>query len=183
MSPFVNPRALVRMIESHQSHTTACAREIADAGTDRMEREIVRRTPIDTNPYRYNPGRPRGTARASIHRDPGLREQHRWGRTQYVGDVRGSDPILRYIEFDTPPHTIRAKGGGLLRFQSRYGWTSEDGRFHPPGTWVTVHEVKHPGTKGKHMFSLGALDAERSLDEYARGPLEHWKRRITGGRF
>lgn len=183
MSPFVNQRALVRMIDSHMGSTSKAARAIADAGTDRLEREIVRRTPIDTNPFRYNPDRPRGTARASIARDKGLREQHRWNRTQYVGDVRGKDPILIYIEFDTPAHTIRASPGKRLVFQSRHGWTDEDGRIHPPGEWVSVEEVHHPGTKGQHMFSLGALATESELEQLAHGPLQVWKRDVEGGRF
>lgn len=179
--PLVNPHSLTRMVGSHERATGRAARRIADAGTDRMEREIVRRTPIDTNPFRYRPGRPRGTARGSIHRLPGLREQHRWGRTQYVGDVKGSDPILRYIEFDTPPHIIRARApGGRLHFQSRHGWTNDDGVHFPPGTWVTIEEVHHPGTKGQHMFSLGALDAERAIDAIARSPLVQWKREVEG---
>lgn len=183
MSPFLGRGSLVAMVASHERITTQAAEEVADAGTDRLEREIVRRTPIDTNPFRHNPERPRGTARASIKRDAGLRRSSAQGFRQIIGDVRGSDPILIYIEFDTPPHTIRAHAGGRLRFQSRHGFTGRDGVHYPPGTWVSVEEVRHPGTKGQHMFSLGALATDRALEQIATGPLARWRRRVENSRF
>lgn len=184
MSPLENPHALDRMLDSHERATRRTGERIAEAGVDHLERSIRRRTPIDTNPFRHRPDRPRGSLKRSVHRIVGVRFVLRGGRESWEGEVVSFDPVARLVEFDTAPHTIRAREpGGKLRFQSRDGWTGEDGTVYPPGTWVTVEEVHHPGTKGQHMFSLGALATEAEIDQYARDPLGRWKREVEGGRF
>lgn len=104
-------------------------------------------------------------------------------RDRWIGEVVSFDPVVRLLEFDTVPHEIRAKGGGRLHFQSRHGWVGDDGTVYPPGTWVSVEVVHHPGTTGKHMFSLGALEAEREFDLDADPELARWRRELEGGRF
>jgi hypothetical protein len=177
--PLTNPDALVQLVDAHQGITRRTARRIADAGVDRLERNVKRRTPIDTNPFRHKPERPRGTARASVKRRASVHFVVRGGRESYEGLVESDDPIIRYVEFDTPPHKIRARQpGGRLRFQSRHGFTGKDGVFYPPGTWISVEEVDHPGTKGAHMFTLGAWATEREYRQYASEPLARWKREV-----
>jgi hypothetical protein len=167
------------MIDAHRRITARTAHRIADAGVDRLERNVRRRTPVDTNPYRHKPERARGSLLASVHRGELVVHVVRAGRDYYEGEVLTYDPIARLVEFDTPPHKIRARTpGGRLRFQSRYGFTGRDGRFYPPGTWVGIEEVNHPGTKGAHMFSLGAWATEREYASYAVGPLQQWKREV-----
>jgi hypothetical protein len=183
VSPLENADSLDRMLHAHERATRRTGERIAEAGVDHLERSIRRRTPIDTNPYRHRPDRPRGSLKRSVHRLVGVRFVLRGGRESWEGEVVSFDPVARLVEFDTPPHTIRARDGGKLHFQSRDGWTDTDGVFHPPGTWVTIEEVHHPGTKGQHMFSLGALDTEAQIDDYAREPLGRWKRDVEGGRF
>lgn len=174
--PLSNPDALTEMIDAQRRITRRTARRIADAGVDRLERNVQRRTPIDTNPFRHNPERPRGTLRRSVHRRTGVTFTVRGGRESYRGLVETLDPIAPYVEKDTPAHTIRPHDpGGRLVFQSRHGFTGKDGRVYPPGTWVSVEEVKHPGTKGAHMFTLGAWATEREYARYARDPLARWK--------
>ena len=182
--PLLGEDSLDRMLAAHERATSRAARRIADAGTDRMAQETRRRTPIDTNPFRHRPERPRGSARRSIRRQEGLLVEMRGGRPRYIGDVVSHDPVTRLLEFDTPPHEIRPRDpDGYLAFQSRHGWTDDSGRFHPPGTWVRVRVVQHPGTKGHHMVSLGALDAERALEEYAAPVLARWRAEVESGRF
>jgi hypothetical protein len=176
--PLTDPDALLDLIDAHQGITRRAARRIADAGTDRLERNVRRRTPIDTNPFRHRPERPRGSLRASVHRREAIVFVVRGGREAYECEVLSEDPIARLVEFDTPPHRIRARPGGRLRFQSRHGFVGRDGRAYPPGTWVSVEEVHHPGTTGQHMFSLGAWATEREYAEYAREPLLRWKREV-----
>lgn len=183
MSPLVNGDALERMVDSHVRATSRVARRIVDRGTDRMERATRRRTPVDTNPYRHRPERPRGSLRKSVHRLEGILMVAMATRDRWIGEVVSFDPIVRHVEFDTVPHEIRAKGGGRLLFQSRHGWTSDDGTYNPPGTWVSVEVVSHPGTKGQHMFSLGAFEAEREFDLDAAPELARWKREVESGRF
>lgn len=175
--------SLLRMLASHEQLVARTPRRIADAGTDRLERNTKRRTPIDTNPFRDRPGRPRGYLRDSVHRLEGVRFEQRGAYRVWQGTVVSYDPVARLVEFDTPPHTIRAADGGFLRFRSRDGWVDKDGRIHPPGTWVTVREVQHPGTKGQHMFSLGALATELDFAEFAGPELARWSREVRSGRF
>lgn len=177
--PIRDANALLDLIDAHQRITRRTARRIADAGVDRLERNVTRRTPVDTSPFRHRPERPRGTLRASVHRREQIVRVVRGGVESYQGEVLTLDPIARYVEEDTPAHRIRARTpGGRLLFQSRYGFTGRDGRFYPPGTWVSVEEVNHPGTKGAHMFSLGAWATEREYADYARDPLQRWKREV-----
>lgn len=174
--PLTNPGALLGMLEAQQRITRRTAGRIADAGVDRLERNVQRRTPIDTNPYRSRPERPRGSLRRSVRRRAGVLYVVRGGRGEYRGAVETFDPVARYVEFDTPPHVIRARRpGGFLRFQSRYGFVDRHGEVHPPGTWITIREVNHPGTKGAHMFTLGAWATERQFASYARDPIGRWK--------
>lgn len=181
--PLKDPGALLDMLEAHASITRRTARRIADAGVDRLERNVQRRTPIDTNPYRSRPERPRGSLRRSIRRRAGVDLVVRGRRESYRGDVETFDPVARYVEFDTPPHIIQARRpGGYLRFQSRYGFVDRNGEVHPPGTWITIHEVHHPGTKGAHMFTLGAWATERQFADYAREPLGRWKHEVESVR-
>jgi hypothetical protein len=177
--PLTDPDALLDMIDAHIGITRRTARDIANAGVDHLEQAIRRRTPIDTNPYRHNPDRPRGSLRASVQRRAGVDFTVRGGREAYRGEVQTFDPIVRYVETDTPAHTIRPRTpGGRLRFQSRHGFVGKDGEFYPPGTWISVEEVEHPGTKGSHMFTLGAWATEREFRVYAAGPIARWKRQI-----
>lgn len=183
MSPLEDGDALVRLVDRHQAITEGVGRRLADAGTSTMEEEIRERTPVDTSPFRSRPDRPRGALKASIHRTEGILVEVLGGVTRYIGEVVSFDPIVRYVEFDTPPHTIRPRTpGGHLRFQSRDGFQGHDGKWYPPGTWITVEEVHHPGTKGKHMFTLGALAAEQLFESDARPELERWRREIEAVR-
>lgn len=176
--PLENPDALLHLLAAHADATERAGLRIADAGTDRLERNVRRRTPVDTNPFRTRPDRPRGTLKASVHRQPGLERIRRSRHAAYRGTVETFDPVARYVEKDTPPHVIRARPGGMLHFQSRDGWVGKDGTVYPPGTWVTIHEVHHPGTKGQHMFSRGALATEEEVPEFARDPLNRWRREV-----
>lgn len=176
--PMVNPDALDDLFDPLEEATERCFHEIAEAGADYLERSVRDRTPVDTNPFRHRKDRPRGTLRDSLERDPELREGTRRGFRALFCTVRFTDPIAPKVEEDTPPHTIRAKDGGMLRFQTRYGYTGADGTFRPPGSWVTVEEVHHPGTKGAHMLSRGALATELTIDFWARDPLRDWARRV-----
>jgi hypothetical protein len=179
--PLRNPDALENLLAPLEEVTDLCFRELADAGTDRLKGEVAERTPVDTNPYRHREGRPRGTLRDSLERVPGLREGTRRGFSTLTGTVRFTDPVASLVEDDTPPHTIRAKDGGMLHFQTRYGYTTATGDFRPPGSWVTVEEIQHPGTKGAHMLSRGALATEMTIDRWAIPALTRWRNGLRTG--
>lgn len=179
MSPLENADALIHMIDAHERTTRRTAERIAEAGTDRLERNVRRRTPIDTSPFRHKPERPRGTLKLSVQRAGDLTVRVRGRLTTYTGEVISDDPIWIWVEEDTLPHKIRAKNPGeRLRFQSENGFVGADGTTYPPGTWVSVEEIDHPGTKGQHMMTLGALDTEAQTEEFARDPIARWKREV-----
>ena len=140
--PFTMTRPLTSILD--EEAPARCARAIADAAGDRLVLNTQRNTPIDRSPHRDKPKRPRGTLRKSIERT-GVE------RTGLAYRVRAltRDPIAPYVEFDTKPHIIRPrKPGGSLRWRSARG-------VHFAGA------VRHPGTKGQHMFALGALKTKR----------------------
>lgn len=176
--PLENPDALLDMLDEQERITRDAAHRIADAGVDRLEANVKRNTPVDTNPYRHDPERPRGTLRESFHRRPGLEIVVRGDRETYEGAVESEDEIAGWIEEGTLAHIIRAKVGRFLHFQSRDGFVGKDGIFHPPGTWVTVSKVEHPAVAGAHMCSIGALTTELEIDDWSRDELERWKGEI-----
>jgi len=77
---------------------------------------------------------------------------------ELVWDYRGpnGEPLHFFIEEDTRPHEIRAKGqiaGGadVLR------WRGAGGGF------VFAKSVQHPGTKGKHLVKQGWEETKENL--------------------
>jgi hypothetical protein len=180
VSPLQGADSLMGMLEAHETATQRSAERIADAGTDRLERNIKRRTPVDTSPFRHKPERPRGALKDSVHRTEGLVTKQVRARLRTItGEVISDDPIWIWVEEDTLPHTIRARvPGERLRFQSANGFVGADGTDYPAGTWVEVDEVEHPGTKGQHMMTLGALDTEAQTEEIARDPVGRWRHEV-----
>jgi hypothetical protein len=155
-------------------HPEACertAREIADDGLEHFQSHVRRNTPIDTNPYRDRPGRPRGSARESVKRTP-VRHVNTATGPAFVGSVFSDDEVFPFIEWDTPPHTIRPKEpGGTLHWRDR---SSGEHRF--------AKEVHHPGTKGQHPFAIGAAVTEAELDTIAEPHLAGFERELLEGR-
>lgn len=141
------------------------AREIADAGLDAFQANVRRNTPIDTNPYRDRPGRPRGTLRESIERTPVDR-----GRTPagpaYRGRVFTEDDVAPFVEWDTAPHEIRARFAKALRWRDAGGLNFRKA-------------VMHPGTQGQHMFAIGANLTEHELPGIAAPALARWQIMVT----
>jgi hypothetical protein len=147
-------------------------RSMADAGLDAFQANVRRNTPIDTNPYRDRPGRPRGALRASIERTPVERGRSALG-TGWGGRVFTEDPIAPFVEWDTAAHMIFPRTpGGTLHWRDRA--TGED-RFS--------RGVRHPGTKGQHMFSIGAAITEHELHAIFRPALDVWEKAVTGRGF
>jgi hypothetical protein len=115
-----------------------------------------------------------------------LKRAWRSGEVQLFGTghleviVENNDPIARYVEYPTKPHTIRPKAdrqaASVIETRKPRG-TVQDGRAHlrfkVGGRVVYAREVHHPGTHGAHMLSraLAALAVEwREIaeDEIAR---------------
>jgi hypothetical protein len=164
--PYVATADLQDLINPAAS--TAAAREMAEAGLDAFQANVRRRTPVDTDPFRDRPGRPRGFARASVERTRVRRVVLPTGPA-YRGEVFSDDDVFPFIEFDTLPHDIRPRvAGRALRWRDR---RTGDERFA-----AVVH---HPGTRGQHPFSIGALVTEAELEEVCRLALVRWERAVT----
>lgn len=181
--PYLSLSRLEDMIQPEACEATAS--QIADAGTDRFQANVRRNTPIDTNPYRGRPGRPRGFARESIERGLVRRTSTPAGPA-FRGSVFTEDDVFPYIEWDTPPHVIRPRAdrapASVVETRRPRG-TVADGRaslswLGPMGR-VFAKIVHHPGTKGQHPFAIGAAITEAELDEIARGPLASWRLAVT----
>jgi hypothetical protein len=152
--PFVTSMPLEDMVDEHAA-PRAC-RRIADAFADRLVENTRRNTPVDTSPFRDKPGRPRGTARASVQRT-GVELR---GRDRYEIRAFSDDPVFPFIEWTTKPHWIRPRQergpGARLRFPNP-----------KTGDPIFARAVHHPGTQGQHSFAIGALLTEAELGEIA----------------
>jgi hypothetical protein len=164
--PFVASRRLEDMLD--EDAPDRAARRIAKDGTDRLVANTKRNTPIDTNPYRYRPGRPRGHLRASIEDGPVLPVQTPAGRG-YRGTARTFDDVAPHVEWDTRPHRIEPREpGGTLHWRDR---ETGDHRF--------AKGVDHPGTSGQHMFAIGAAITEAEVEAIARPALRDFERELV----
>lgn len=100
-------------------------------------------------------------------RVPGtLKEKWRSGEVALLGTghlevvVENNDPIARYVEYPTKPHTIRPKAdrqaASVIETRKPRG-TVQDGRAHlrfkVDGRVVYAREVHHPGTHGAFMLT------------------------------
>ena len=164
--PFKSSRPLDEILDP-EAVPVAMRRITGNVG-DFMEREVKRNTPVDTSAFRDPNGRKRGTLRASIKRGPITRDR---ARDAYVVRVTTDDPIAEFVEWNTKPHRIRPrKPGGTLAFRNQ-----------KTGGMIFAKGVKHPGTKGAHMFALGAAKTEASVGEIARPALSAFGQMLVRG--
>lgn len=163
--PFVADRDLSTMVDL-DAVDRACKRITDDAG-DRLQANVRRNTPVDASPFRDKPDRPRGALRESIER----------GRVEatvpdYRVRVFTEDPVAPHVEWDTRPHTIRARRpGGRLHWRDRQ---TGDHRF--------AASVEHPGTTGQHMFAAGAARTEAEIEAVAEPAVRQFERELIRGR-
>lgn len=167
--PFVADRRLEDMLD--EDAAPRCARRIARDGLDRLVDNTKRNTPVDTSPFRDKPGRPRGALRDSIHGTDIDRSRTPLGDV-YEGRCRTFDPVGPNVEWTTAPHIIRPRAPGYP-LHWRDGQTGDD-RF--------AYEVHHPGTRGQHMFAIGAAITERELDSIARPALNVFEHDLVPSR-
>lgn len=138
-----------------------------DAAGDRLVAVTKRNTPIDTNPWHDHAGRPPGTLRESVQRGPVERHRTVLGSGIRVR-VFTEDRVAPFVEESTRPHEIRPRGRGVLSF-----------RVAPDGRRVYAGVVHHPGTRGQHMFAIGALILEAELDGVLAEPLRLFAEELT----
>jgi Bacteriophage HK97-gp10, putative tail-component len=97
-------------------------------------------------------------------RRPGtLKDSWEIGHLTKIGNVAmievyTEDPIAPYVEYDTQPHTIRAKPGSVLRFRSS-----------KTGDVIYAAEVMHPGTTGVHMLARACAEVSAQADRLMAG--------------
>lgn len=133
---------------------------VADRAGDFMTERVRRRVPVKT-----------GRSRASVLKRPTRR---RLG--VYTSGVRSDYENVRRLEYGTKAHTIAARPGGVLAWDA----------LTPKGRVITgkkahtifTTRVKHPGTKGLHMFAIAAAETEAGIQKIATPPLRTWKREV-----
>lgn len=156
---------------------TDVGHEIVDRVGDSFRGAVARRTPVARIPAAYKGDFEEWIADRGGRVPRTLRDA--WRRSGVINvegmglrvTIDNPDPIVKYVEFDTKPHAIRAKqrvgkDGALYQGSLRF-----------PSGPVFIHrvEVWHPGTTGVHMLRDGAAEievthvsiAERVLDEAA----------------
>jgi hypothetical protein len=173
LEDMVNPDAVDRAM-----------RRITSAAGERMESITKRLTPVSA-PDPFNRGRPPGALRDSIERT--IVEAHRGPGGGYMIRVYTESRIAPYVEWTTRPHMIRPRHDRApasviaTRRPRRMGndpqaalaWRGPDGRLR------FAREVHHPGTRGQHPFSRGALETEADLPNIAHGPLRDFERELV----
>lgn len=81
-------------------------------------------------------------------------------------EIRG--PHAPFVEEDTAPHLIRPRRAKVLRFVSG-------------GRVIFARQVRHPGTRGRHMLRDGVAAGARRSVRVVAGYLAAHTRSLTGG--
>lgn len=95
------------------------------------------------------------------------------GGEVFTVPVLTHDPVAPHVEWDTMPHLIFPRGGGVLTIPTRFGM-------------VFAKMVMHPGTRGSHMMATGLAEigvewqrvAEREWRQESR---DLWRLARRGG--
>jgi hypothetical protein len=82
----------------------------------------------------------------------------------YSGGAYTKVPYASHVEYDTHAHIIMAKNAPYLYFF----WFKK-------GRIFMGHYVKHPGTRGQHMFARGAAALESMIDNKLEQYIKEWK--------
>lgn len=146
--------------EDAQAATALACRRMADRAGDRMVDLTIANTPID-----------KGVLRSSWYQKP-VQKTFVAVWPAYESGVATDVDYAPYVEWDTRPHEIRAKAGGVLRWiDSKTG----DVRY------ATI--VHHPGTTGQHMVGIAADVVESEADSgfLFTSILNDWKRDVEAG--
>lgn len=140
---------------------------ITDALGDRFRDRVAMRTPVARLPEAYrgnfgawikDRGRKPRTLRDSWKRTP-VERSTRLVAAHFV-DVYTEDEVASHVEWDTRPHTIRAK----MRIDPDSGELRQGALRFPSGpTFRYAVEVWHPGTTGVHMMRDTQAELEAGL--------------------
>lgn len=180
-------RELERLLLSGSRIAREEVRAFVDRGTLIAEAEIVRRTPTNK---RTTGGRLRGAINSDVQ--------------ETAGAIRGivgvaNVPYAPFVEEDTRPHIIQARnaralafspvvafkvvnrGGQVLRGRAVYRTASGGTTTNQAKAKVVLRKrVRHPGTKGQHMFRDGSKAATPRIEREAAQALARIARRLTG---
>lgn len=76
-----------------------------------------------------------------------------------------NNPINKYIEEGTRPHTIEPDDADALHFMAKEAGSYDDGTSISPGDEVTVQKVEHPGTKPRPFFNQALALSKAKIKE------------------
>lgn len=100
----------------------------------------------------------------------GIREKVRVRGHTVVGILDSEAPYTMFVENDTRPHVIRPRRARALRFLVG-------------NRVVFARRVRHPGTKGKHMFREGAKEVHPIAVKLLRSALQQVELYLIGKRW
>lgn len=159
--------------------TPRVARQIVIRAEQRMQYHIKRRTPKDTGKLRMSIMTEHDRwemVGASIVRNPHSRR----GKSMRMleGGVYTNVEYAPYVEYDTGRYGPNpgGEGGGRYAIVPR---RSKVLVFVIDGRTIFTRKVRHPGSKGKHMFSRGAafVGREGYIHNQSRDILAAWRAR------
>jgi hypothetical protein len=111
------------------------------------------------------------------------------GQQVYEGRCQTFDPVAPDVEWPTKPHTIRPRedrGPASVIATRRPRGTVQDGRaalsWVGPGGRHFAKVVHHPGTRGAHMFAIGAAITEAEVPAIAEPALRIFERDVIAPR-
>jgi hypothetical protein len=97
----------------------------------------------------------------------GIREKVRVRGHTVVGILDSEAPYTMFVENDTRPHVIRPRRARALRFLVG-------------DRVVFARRVRHPGTKGRHMFREGGKETRPRAVQLLRGALQQVELYLAG---
>lgn len=161
-------------------NTPRVARRLVIRGEQRLQYHIKRRTPTATGKLRMSIKTEHGDRWEFIGASM-VRNQHST-RGKMMRELRGSVysdvEYAPYVEYDTGRYGPNPGGEG----RGRYAIVPRRSKilvFVIDGRVIFTNKVRHPGSKGKHMFARGAafVGREGYMHNQSKDILAEWRAR------
>lgn len=142
--------------------------QMADDNGANMTRWIIRNTPVEG--FVKNIGERH--LRDRIFQKETIVFIDTLGRKVYETGTYTEVDYAPFVEEDTQPHEIRPKPPNTV-----LTWIDRN-----TGQRVFARKVEHPGTRGAHMFAIGAAMAEHEFERASAAALRQFERIVETGR-
>lgn len=135
--------------------------DITKQVAERLEDEIRRKTPHGVK--WVPPGSPKAAPVKTSNLIRSIKKERsgKWATGSYMWSVSTDKHYAPYVEYGTSPHIIRPKGEKSLV-------------YYTGGDQTGAKLVRHPGTKGVHMFQRGVATMRPKVKSIASPYLTKW---------